>query len=382
MLTIGFVINPRAGLGGPLALKGSDHLPAGLAVGAQRCAERAGRVLNQLQEHAARLSFITAPGPMGEALLAERGFHYTVAPGLDETASTSAKNTSAADTMAAVEAFQRAGVDLILFAGGDGTARDIYSVIAPGQLVLGIPAGVKMHSGVFAITPEAAATVLELLLSGQLVDVRDQTVRDMDEEALAKGDIRIRSYGEMTVPEAGSFVQRVKDGGREVEALVLDDIAAEISELIEPGVLYLLGPGSTTRAIKESLGMEATLLGVDAIADGRQLGADLDETALLRLLDEYDKAVIVLTPIGGQGLLLGRGNQQLSPALLRRVGREGLLVVATKTKITALEGRPLLLDTNDPELDRQLTGFVRIITGYRDTILYPLAAPGSNLSPG
>ncbi|MCK9563027.1 MAG: hypothetical protein M0R02_09960 [Bacteroidales bacterium] len=198
----------------------------------------------------------------------------------------------------------------------------------------------------------------------------------MDEEALARGEIRIRTYGEMAVPEAGAFVQRVKDGGREVEALVLEDIAAEISELMEPGVLYLLGPGSTTRAIKEFLGLEATLLGVDAIADGRQLGADLDEAALLRLLETYDRAAIVLTPIGGQGVLLGRGNQQLSPRVVGRVGREGLLVVATKAKITALEGRPLLLDTNDPALDRQLAGFIRIITGYRDTILYPLAALG------
>lgn len=369
MLTIGFVINPRAGLGGPLALKGSDYLPA--TEHGTRCAERAARVLDHLRDRATQLSFVAAPGPMGEALLEGTGFHYTVVGQV-----TGAQNTTAADTIAAVEAFQQAGVDLILFAGGDGTARDISSVVAPDQLVLGIPAGVKMHSGVFAITPEAAAAVLLLLLDGKLVDVRDHAVRDMDEAALARGEIRIRSFGNMAVPEAGGFVQRVKDSGREVESLVLDDIAAEVIEVMEPGVLYLLGPGSTTFAIKSALGIEGTLLGVDAVIDGKQQGADLNEASILGLLEGNAKTVIVLTPIGGQGVLLGRGNQQFSPAVLRRVGRSGLLVVATKTKITALEGRPLLLDTNDPDLDVELAGFIQVITGYRDRIFYPLATAG------
>ncbi|HEY8384903.1 MAG TPA: ATP-NAD kinase family protein [Porticoccaceae bacterium] len=373
MLKIGFVINPRAGLGGPLAFKGSDHLPEELAVG-QRCAERAGRVLDLLFDRAGQLTFVTAPGPMGEAELAGRGFTHTVISGRGVERSSNSSSTTAADTVAAVEAFQQAGVDLILFAGGDGTARDVHSVIGRDQLVLGIPAGVKMHSGVFAVTPEAAAAVVLMLLDGRLVDLREQTVRDMDEEALARGEIRIRSYGEMKVPEAGGFVQRVKEAGREVEALVVEDIAAEVSELMEPGVLYLLGPGSTTRAIKAYLGMQPTLLGVDAIADGRQVGTDLDESAVRDLLEHYERAVIVLTPIGGQGILLGRGNQQFSPAVVRRVGRGGLWVVATKTKITALEGRPLLLDTNDPALDQSLAGYIQVITGYRDTILYPVTA--------
>ncbi len=369
MLRIGFVINPRAGLGGPLACKGSDRLPP--ETRGTRGAERAARALRPLVERRHQLSFVTAPGPMGEDLLAALGFDYRVLGTLGDP-----DLTGPDDTVAAVAAFQREGVDLVLFAGGDGTARDISGVVAPGQVVLGIPAGVKMHSGVFAVSPEAAAAVLLLLLDGKLVDVREQPVRDMDEAALARGEIRVRSYGDMAVPEAGGFVQRVKDSGREVEALVLEDIAADISELMIPGVLYLLGPGSTTFAIKEHLGIAGTLLGVDAVRDGELLGEDLDEGAILGLLSDCPQAVIVLTPIGGQGILLGRGNQQFSPRVLRQVGRDGLLVVATKTKITALEGRPLLLDTNDPELDKGLSGFIQVITGYRDRILYPVAAAG------
>jgi len=372
VLKVGFVINPRAGIGGPLGHKGSDNLllPAG-GDDRSRCAGRAMRTLAGLRSRSHQLDFYTAPGPMGENALRALGFACHPLTELVE-----AGLTGAADTREAARAFQHAGVDLILFAGGDGTARDICSVVGDRQVVLGIPAGVKMHSGVFAINPEAATAVLHLLLDGGLVDVREQPVKDIDEDALRRGEVRARLFGGMLVPEAGRFVQRVKDGGREVEVLVLDDIAAEVIELMEPDVLYLLAPGSTTYAIKEALGIAGTLLGVDAVLAGEGLGSDLDERAILALLERHPRAAIVVTPIGGQGILLGRGNQQLSPEVLRRVGRQGLVVVASKTKISGLGGQSLLLDTDDAVLDRELAGYIQVITGYRDRILYPLDAPG------
>ncbi len=226
----------------------------------------------------------------------------------------------------------------------------------------------------FAINPEAASEVLRKLIAGELVDLREQEVRDIDEAAFREGRVRARHYGEMRVPEAGQFVQRVKESGREVEALVLDEIAAEVVEEMDKETLYIVGPGSTTQAVMAALGLEGTLLGVDLVRGGRLIAADVDAETIEAALAGTERTEILVTPIGGQGHLFGRGNQQLSPVVLRRVGRDNIQVLATKTKVTELAGRPLLLDTNDPELDRDFSGLIRVITGYRDTILYPVSA--------
>jgi predicted polyphosphate/ATP-dependent NAD kinase len=368
LFTIGLIVNPVAGTGGPRGEKGSDHLPPPETGQVARAMERARRTLGALAPDVAHLRFVTCPGSMGEALLAESGFDFRVEGTLEPGP------TSARDTRRLAARLCDRGIDLLLFAGGDGTARDICSAVPPGQAVLGIPAGVKMHSGVFAVNPEAAGQIVRRLVAGDLVDLRERDVRDIDEEAFRRGSVRARHYGEMQVPEAGHFVQRVKESGREVEALVLDDIAAEVLETMDNDALYIIGPGTTTRAVTEALGVEGTLLGVDLVLHGELVAADVDAGRIESALDRAPRAVIVVTPIGGQGVLFGRGNQQLTPAVLRRVGRDNLLVLATKTKITELGGRPLLLDTDDPALDRAYSGLIRVVTGYRDSILYPLSA--------
>ncbi len=362
-----------AGIGGPAGLKGSDDvvlINAAQLSGAQlRAPDRALRCMQLLASHYKQnVRITTYSGVMGEDVVRQCGFVPDLIVG-----SSKASTTSAKDTCDAVQAFIAAKVDLILFVGGDGTARDVCSVLGDQLPVLGIPSGVKMHSGVFALSPESAYEVIQRMLLGDLVDVQNQEVRDIDERALREGIVNSRYFGEMQVPRDGHFVQQVKSGGAEVEELVLDDIGAELIERLEPDALYLIGAGTTPAVLMQQLNLENSLLGVDVICNEQLLHADVSSLQLENILQEYDGDVFaVLSITGNQGSLIGRGNQQLSPAVLRRIGKENILVVATKTKIKELQGRPLLMDSNDLELDRQWQGFVHVITGYRDTILYPL----------
>jgi predicted polyphosphate/ATP-dependent NAD kinase len=213
------------------------------------------------------------------------------------------------------------------------------------------------------------------LVQGGLVGLMPREVRDIDEEAFRHDKVRSRFYGEMLVPREGRYLQHTKVGGRESPELVADDIADWLVEHMETDRTYFIGPGSTTAAIMARLGLENTLLGVDVVRNGEVLANDADEATLLRLLDAAPAgAAIVVTVIGGQGNLFGRGNQQFSPEVIRRVGLDNILVVAAKSKIAALEGRPLLVDTNDPDLDRELSGWRSLITGYDDRILYRVSS--------
>jgi predicted polyphosphate/ATP-dependent NAD kinase len=198
-------------------------------------------------------------------------------------------------------------------------------------------------------------------------------VRDIDEAAFREGRVQSKYYGELLVPSEPRYVQAVKQGGREVEALVLDDIAADIIENMTPETLYIFAPGSTTYAITEALGLDGSLLGVDLVLDRNMIAKDVAANALLRVAKAHAGDVkLVITAIGGQGHIIGRGNQQLTPELLQLIGKENVIVVATKTKLEALQGKPLLMDSNDSELDSRWQGYIPVTTGYRDSVLYPL----------
>ncbi len=376
VLHVGLLVNPLAGLGGSRAMKGSDG-EALRAIAAdlepaerRRAADRVYRALALLARSGAAVHFSCWGGDMGESTLADAGIEAEVLGGPGATLSTPD------DTRAAATAFRAAGVDLILFGGGDGTARDILDAVGTDCPVLGIPAGVKMHSGVFAVSPEAAGELLANLAAGGLVGLRPAEVRDVDEESLRRDVVRSRFYGELLVPGESRYLQHTKVGGREDAGLVAADIAAWLVEQMEEGRTYLVGPGTTTAAIMEELGLPNTLLGVDVVRDGQLLAADADESALLQLLGESGgPASLVVTAIGGQGHVFGRGNQQFSPAVIRRVGTDNIEVVAAKSKIAALGGRPLLVDTDDPVLDAELCGYRPVITGYDDRVLYRISAP-------
>lgn len=368
-LRVGLLINPYAGLGGPLALKGSDHVSNDLreaalilvVQGKSRAQQRCATFLAATQ--GLSLHWVTVSGAMGQGSLIGSQASVEV---LDFAASTP---STAEDTQRAAALLLQAGLDLLIFVGGDGTARDVFTVIDTQLPVLGMPAGVKMHSGVFAINPQTAADLLRSLCAGELVAMELAEVRDIDEQALAGGRVRARHFGDMRVPVSDSHVQQVKCSGREDEGLVQAEIAAGIVEMMQPGHHYALGAGTTVAAVMAGLQLPNTLLGFDIVCDGRCVATDVSAAELEHWAKQTELTVII-TPTGGQGSLIGRGNQQLSPALLHRLGRDQIWVLATRSKLAALAGRPLRLDTGDVDLDRSWSGWWPVYSGYQQQLLY------------
>jgi predicted polyphosphate/ATP-dependent NAD kinase len=263
--------------------------------------------------------------------------------------------TTADDTRAAAAEMERRDVDLILFAGGDGTTRDIVDAVGTAVPILGIPTGVKMHSGVFATSPEAAGDLAVSHLCGGRTQVREAEVMDVDEEALRAGRVSARLHAVARVPYDRARVQNPKASSAPPDA-ALDALCRQIATEAQGDALTLLAPGTTTQRILRHLGLEGTLLGVDAVRSGRLVGADLNEAQLLGLLDGRP-ARLVVAVVGGQGYVFGRGNQQLSPDVIRRVGLDNVEIVASLDKLLALDPAELRVDTGDPALDAELSGY-------------------------
>ena len=366
-IKIGLLLNPKAGVGGPVGLKGSDGVygDAMLLGGQSKVADRTVACLERMTHDG--IEWFTVPGEMGGDSLAHLGITCHLVGGLI------AADTSAEDTRHGVRLLCEQGVDLLLFAGGDGTARDVADSIQNVAAVLGIPCGVKMHSGVFATTPVAAATLINKMLAGEILTVVNSDVRDIDESSFREGLVKTRFYGELPVPDDLRYVQQTKVGGKEVDALVVQDIAAYFTENMDPEALYLMGSGSTVATLMNSMGLESTLLGIDVVRKGELLAADVSESQILALLEDAPLAKIVVTAIGGQGHVFGRGNQQLSAKVIWRVGVRNLEIVATKSKLVRLERRPLLVDTGDVVLDEALAGMKPVLVGYDDWVLYQVA---------
>ncbi len=398
MKKLGLIVNPVAGVGGRVGLKGSDGaevLRAALERGAMRDAPRRARqALERLARVRDHVEILTWPGEMGEDEARAAGFEPRVLGSFEDRRSyvlcelerTGGEPVSIAcddfvlttpeDTEQAARDLLAAGVDLILFAGGDGTARNICDAVGDQVPVIGVPAGVKIHSAVYATTPAAAGDVAALYLHERpaAVQLREGEVMDIDEEAFRENRVSAHLYGYMTVPYARGLTQSAKAGGVAGEERALNDVATEVVAGMLPGALYVLGPGTTTRTVMERLGLPKTLLGVDAVRDGELAGSDLTESDLLGLAADAPEMFVVVTVIGGQGHIFGRGNQQISPAVLRRVGPDHVLVIATQTKLLSLEGRPLLVDTGDPALDEQLSGYAKVVTGLGERTMYKVGA--------
>ena len=366
MKLLGLIVNPYAGLGGKVGLKGSDGpeiIKRALKLGAIPLSpERTVEALKALKDIQG-FTFITYPGLMGEDEVRRAGLEPKVIGVIS-------KETTADDTKHAASDLLKIGVDLLVFSGGDGTARDIYSVVKDNVPVLGIPTGVKIHSGVFAIDLRRAGIILRKFIDDE-TDTKLIEVMDIDEKAYRDDSIQAKLYGYMNVIYHEEYIQGSKEGSGDSDESAKLGIANEFFEEIDNDTFYILGPGTTLKPISDKLGIQKTLLGIDIIQGKQLVASDVNEKKLLKIIRGRE-AKLYVTVIGGQGFVFGRGNQQLSPEVIRAVGLKNIKIVATPNKLTNLRGRPLRVDTGDSELDEALKGYHKVNTGYRRRTVYKI----------
>ena len=366
--TVGFIVNPVAGMGGTVGLKGTDGkaiLKKAITLGAKPVAPaRAESFLSELKPLKGKIRLIVGAGSMGENEAQNCSFSYAVI-------GKKKKETSAKDTMDIAQRIKEIGADLLVFCGGDGTARDVLNAVDMSLPVLGVPTGVKMHSAVFAVNPEAAAQIVkEFLFEG--LPLKEAEVMDVDEEAFRKGRVSAELYGYMLVPYEPFLIQGFKIASPITESELRNQaaIAIYIIENMEPNVVYIVGPGTTTRTIGDLLDADKTLLGVDLFCNKQLIAKDVNEKQILEKISGK-KAKIIVTPIGGQGFIFGRGNQQISSKVIRQVGLDNIIVVATKSKLENLKS--LRVDTGDPSLDEELRkSQLKVIVDYKMERVMPV----------
>ena len=417
-MKIGLIVNPIAGIGGKVGLRGSDGpeiVAKARALGAvPESNAKTVQALQALAHNTDQAELYTCPGEMGETACQKAGLPCQLVTGkrvgtqekaaaakttettfvtatatttsatktaasaanaaVSETTTTDAAvlNTTPADTTAAARALCQAGVELLLFAGGDGTARNILDAVGEKVTVLGIPAGCKIHSGVYALNPRDAGELAAKVASGRVAAVKEAEVMDIDEELFRKNIVQARLYGYLRIPDDAQLTQCSKSAGNAGEAEEVDAIAEYVAESMEPDVLYIVGTGSTTAAVLQELHLPFTLLGVDLVYNKQLVAADCTEQQILAALTKYSRVKLLVTVIGGQGYVFGRGNQQLSAAVLKKVGKENIIIIAAKSKVMALPNRRLYVDTGDAEVNKLLSGYVRIIVGYKYELVLPI----------
>ena len=362
---IGLIVNPIAGMGGSVGLKGTDGdlAAAAIKLGALPIAmSRTVTALSQLADIKNQVTVLTCSGKMGEEAAKSAGIDPTI------VATVANATTASADTVSAAEQILQHNPELMLFVGGDGTARDVFGVVGDRLPVLGVPSGVKMHSAVFAATARAAGEVARrflvhpnrnsLLHPAEIVDRED-------------GSNSLHIFGIANVPRLSFLVPGAKAVERISERAGLAGAIRRVADIVADARISLIGPGSTMQALKQQLGFSGTVLGVDAVTGGHCIASDLSEQRILELIEGQDTRIVV-TVVGGQGFLFGRGNQQLGPRVIRAAGTGNILVVASLQKLTAIPGQQLLVDTGDEDLDRELAGYRQVMVGNRKTVMMPV----------
>ena len=354
-------------------MKGTDGrevLQKAMRLGAVAIAPtRAMEALGSLRSLKDEIEIVTYPCEMGENEARNAGFETGVVGKLDRA------ETSSADTRAAAKAMLNLEVDLLMFVGGDGTARDVCESVGQSIPVLGVPAGVKIHSAVFGVSPRRAGELAVKFLRGE-TELRDGEVMDVDEEAFRVNRVAAKLYGYLRVPYEEQLIQSSKNGSSAItgETTSQQIIGEYVRELMDRDWYYILGPGTTVKAVADAIGVKKTLLGVDVVYQGRLVDSDVNEDQLLRLIDGR-KVKIIVSPIGRQGFVFGRGNQQISPRVIRAVGVENVIIIATRRKLASIgSGKPLLVDTGDEELDKALSGYRRVIVGRGEEIVMKVAS--------
>ena len=360
--SIGLIVNPVAGMGGAVGLKGTDGqaiLNKARSLGAKPSAPaKAKAFLSGLNLAENRVHLVVGAGKMGEDESKSLRLNVSVLGERKE-------ETSAEDTREIAAKMRQIGVTLIVFCGGDGTARDILQAVGTAIPVLGVPTGVKMHSAVFAVTSQAAARVVLRYIAGEL-PLREAEVMDVDEEAFRSGSLSAELFGYVLTPYEPHLIQANKLATPITESELRNQAAVAIFviENMKPDFIYIIGPGTTTRTIGDLLDAKKTLLGVDLFCDKKLVASDVNEKQILEAI-RGKTARIIVTPIGGQGFIFGRGNQQISPEVIRQVGLDNIIVVATESKLGSLRGF-LKVDTGDYRLDEDLRARKqRVIADYR-----------------
>jgi predicted polyphosphate/ATP-dependent NAD kinase len=364
---IGFVVNPIAGMGGKVGLKGTDGvLKKAIDLGAKPVAQK--KAFETIKEFCLNnskkdeIKWLTCKGEMGETILSEsdlKNIEIVYIP--------SKENTCSDDTKNACKVFLEKNVDLILFCGGDGTARDVFSIVSNRIPILGIPSGVKMHSAVFGVNTIAAGKMLNEFVNKRLT-IGDAEIMDLDEERYRKGDWNIKLFGIAKGIVEPTYIQVGKSTFESVsDNEIKDELYEHIFDEIENNddFLFLFGSGGTIDYIAEKIGVKNTLLGIDAIYNKKTIGIDLNEESILKFFNKYSKVKLILSPIGAQGFILGRGNLQLSPKVIKKIGLDNIIVVSTPAKLAST---PVIrVDTGDKRLDKMFEEkeFMMVVIGYR-----------------
>lgn len=368
MKTIGLIINPIAGMGGRVGLRGTDGseiLEKAIFLGAiKEAPKKALAALEKLEGIKEDLLILTSSNDMGENQCKELGLNYKVIYKVKA-------ETDSRDTINIAKAMKDENVDLIIFAGGDGTARDIYKAIQTDIPAIGIPAGVKIHSPVYGNTPKSAGELACMYLDKGL-PLREEEVLDLDEDAYRENQVRTSLYGYLKVPYKKEFLQNKKAPTPLTQEQAQVSISLDIIDNMEEEIYYIIGAGTTPRTIMDQLKLSNSLLGIDIIKNKRIVKLNCNEQDILEIING-SKAKLIITPTGGQGYLLGRGNQQLSPKVIKEVGKENIIIIATESKIIELKGNPFLIYTGDPEVDEYLSGYYRIKVGYGNDIMYKVS---------
>lgn len=360
---IGLIVNPIAGMGGSVGLKGTDgdiHRRAREMGATPVASERVRDLLSHIKKKEG-IYFLVAPSIMGANYVKDQGFKFKIIGKIGE-------QTTSEDTKRIANEMVEKTIDLLIFCGGDGTARDIFDAIGLKKPVVALPVGVKMFSSVFALNPRAAAQIIDKFID-ESIESQEKEVLDIDEESFREDILQSRLYGYLKVPKVLDLIQSGKSSSRMGKTVEENkqEIAQFIIDEMQKDTLYLLGPGTTVKAINDRLNLPKTLLGIDAIYNKNNVGEDLNEKGILELISFYPNTEIIVSPIGGQGFIFGRGNKQFTPDILKLVGKKKIRIIATSDKMREL--KCLRVDSGDFEVDNQFKGFTKVVIGYKEEII-------------
>ncbi len=365
---IGLIINPIAGMGGTVGLKGTDGTiyKKAIEMGAKPVTPiRASELFSNIKNKE-KITLLVAPEKMGANIVKDLGIDFKIIGEIGN-------ETTKEDTKRIAKQMVSENIDLLIFCGGDGTARDIFDSIDLEKPVVALPAGVKMFSSVFAINPRAAAEIVDKFIDEE-IETQEKEVLDIDEDLFRQDILQAKLYGYLKVPKIVHLIQSGKTGTG-VERTIEEnkqEIAQFIIENMEDNILYLLGPGTTIKTISDNLNISKTLLGIDALYNKELIGKDLNEKDMLQLMKTYPNRVIIISPIGGQGFIFGRGNKQFTYEILQEIGKKNIKIIATKQKMKDLDY--LRVDTGSLEVDNQFKGFIKVITGYKEELVVEIIA--------